>query len=640
MKVLHSWLKEYVGESLPSPEKVADLLTFHAFEVEGIEQVGDETVTEVKVLASRSSDCLSHRGIARELGAILDVSLANDPFTKEYELPAGSKITITITDESLCSRFMSAVITDVKISESPAWLKQRLEALGQRSINNVVDATNYVMYGLGQPTHVLDFDKMAQDAEGRVNITIRTGKEGESLDLLSGEHIASDASILHLVDGNNQTLLDLAGIKGGKAAELTNNSTNIIVTSGNFNYQSVRKTAQKLKVFTDASNRNQNQPSPELAGYGLYETAALILELAGGKCDGVVDVYPLPSPRMTTEVSIDKTNSLLGLSLTQREIEQVLKRVGENVEVKENGFWVSSPWERTDLVIEEDYIEEISRLHGLHNITAVVPETAPLLEVNKTQYYSEVIRQHLLSRGFSEIITSSFQKKGNIQLKSALASDKGCLRESLSKNIKNSLQKNFSHLDLLGLSDVRIFEIGTVFEKTETSVIEHLSLAIGVQTKGGGYVPEDDAVLKEVTASFSELLPIERVWDTSEPGVYELNLSAVIDELPEPDNYQAVTKGTDITYKPFSAYPAISRDIALWVPASTDAGEVSKTLKAEVGELCVSIRQFDTFTKDDRTSLAFRLVFLSYERTLTDEEVNGQMEMAYQKAQSMGWEVR
>jgi len=448
MKVLHSWLKEYVGEALPEPKEVEELLTFHAFEVDGIEEVSGEVVIDVDVLPNRSSDCLSHRGVARELASILKTELQNDPLAGEMDLPTGSKVTLAIEDEQLCNRFTAAVITGVKVAESPDWLKQKLEALGQRSINNVVDATNYVMFAIGQPTHAFDFDKLTQDAEGRVNITIRNGKEGESLTLLTGEEIDSGESVLHLVDGNSEVLLDLAGIKGGAAAELTDDTTNVVLTSGNFNYQSVRKTSQKLKVHTDASQRNQNEPSPELAGYGLKETLKLILQLAGGVSDGMVELYPGAREPKAVNVSVEKTNALLGIELSKGEVEDILKRVAVTVEETVSGFVATGPWERTDLEIEEDYIEEIGRLHGLSNVESVVPDVVEKIEINARQFYSEKIRQTLLSLGFSEVITSSFWKKGKIQLQNALASDKSYLRFNLAKNIIGTLDKNYAHTDL------------------------------------------------------------------------------------------------------------------------------------------------------------------------------------------------
>ncbi len=436
MKVIHSWLQEYVGEALPDATTVDELLTFHSFEMEGIEEVAGETVLDVDVLPNRSSDCLCHRGIAREIATLLDTELAHDPLAKPVDMKTGSKVSITIEDESLCHRFTAAVVEGVTVKETPDWLKARLEALGQRSINNVVDATNYVMFAIGQPTHVFDLDKLTKDATGHANITIRNGREGETLELLGGDVIESNEDTLHLVDGNSNTLLDLAGIKGGTVAEFTEDSTNLVITSGNFNYQSVRKTAQRTRVFTEASQRFQNEPSPELAGYGLEAVATLILDLAGGELDGIVDSYLATRTNPEVVVTTTKTNRLLGLKLTTDEIASIISRTGSSVVVEDDTVKATGPWERTDLTIEEDFIEEVGRIYGLDKIVSVTPEVSDVQTINKRHYYSDAIRKVLIEAGFSEVITSSFHKKGKIQLRNALASDKSYVRGNLRKNIE------------------------------------------------------------------------------------------------------------------------------------------------------------------------------------------------------------
>jgi len=639
MKVIHSWLKEYVGEALPDPQRVEELLTFHAFEVEAVNDVDGEAVIDVKILPDRSSDCLSHRGIARELSTILDTPLKHDPLLSQPSLSTGTKITLNIEDEKLCQRFTAAVITGIKVAPSPDWLKKRLVALGQRSINNVVDATNYVMFAIGQPTHALDFDKLGKDEKGRANITIRVGKSGESLTLLTGEEIKSDDKILHLVDGNNGALLDLAGIKGGAAAELTGDTVNIVVTSGNFNYQSVRKTSQRLKVATDASQRFQNQPSPELAGFGLEATVSLILELAGGTCDGMVEVYPAKPARAVTRVTVEGTNKLLGLQLSKNEVMSILKRVVDQVEDTKDGFLVTAPWERTDLNIEVDYIEEVGRIFGLSHITSVVPTPVPLAEVNTRQYYSDKVRQVLIKQGFSEVITSSFRKQGNIQLQNALASDKSFVRENLAQNISAVLDANFGFVDLLGLLDVRVFEIGTVFSKTEAGVKEYVSLALGVRTKGNGYCPKDDVTLEFGLKAAEEVLGTALLWQ-KEKGIAELNFSESIKTLSLPKAYESLSKQPDTIYKPVSPYPAIARDIALWVEGGETVEAVAEVLIAASGPLLVRHTFFDTFSKAGRTSYAFRLVFQSNTETLTDTEVNETMGKVNESARAHRYEVR
>jgi phenylalanyl-tRNA synthetase beta subunit len=245
----------------------------------------------------------------------------------------------------------------------------------------------------------------------------------------------------------------------------------------------------------------------------------------------------------------------------------------------------------------------------------------------------------LLAVGFSEVITSSFQKKGKIQLQNALASDKSYLRESLKKNIAGVLDANYVHTDLLGLSDVRVFEIGTVFEKTESGVSEHLSLALGARTKGNGYSLKDDQIVTLGQEAVAKALDIELSW-VVEKGIAELDLSAVIGDLTVQSVYEQLPERKDISYTPISQYPAIARDVALWVASDEEAIEVATVLVGAAGELLVRHTLFDTFEKEGRTSYAFRLVFQSNVRTLTDSEVNGIMEHVYKAVTEQGWEAR
>ena len=645
MLVLHSWLKEYVGEALPDAKKVEDLLTFHAFEIEGVEEKEGETVIDVDVLPNRASDCLSHRGIARELATLLAVQLKNDPLAKKPELAATDKISINIADSAACPRFTLSLIAGVEVKESPDWLKARLQALGQRPINNIVDATNYVMLAIGQPMHAYDADKFPKK-DGQWQFAVRFAKEGESVSLLAegGKDEDRTAELtgteLLIVDGSTNTPVGLAGIKGGRFAELTENTTNIIVEAAHFDPATIRKTARRLGILTDASKRFENEPVRELPLYAQAEIVALIKKIAGGTYEGLVDVYPEKWKAVSTVVRVKKVNALLGLSLSDKEVKSIILRTGASVEEQEEGVLiVTAPWERTDLQIEADYIEEVGRIHGLLNIKSAVPEKVPLAEINKKQYYTEKLRMALMEAGFSEVVTSSFQKKAKIQLQNALASDKSYVRNTLKKNITAVLDANIAHVDLLGIPDVRVFEIGTVFDKTEDGVGEHVALALGARTKGNGYNPKDDKVLQEGITSAETVLGEKLEWEI-EKGVAELDLSAVLAQLPKPEAYDPLPEKERVTYKTIVPYPAVARDIALWVAGGVAAEVVAEKLTAAAGPLLVRHDLFDTFAKDGKTSYAFRLAFQSPEKTLTDEEVNTQMDAVYKVAEAEGWEVR
>lgn len=637
MKVVHEWLKEYLGDTTPTPEEVENLLTFHAFEIEGIEKVGDQTVIDVDVLPNRSSDCLCHRGIARELASVLGVSLLHDPLREELTLPSTDKLEATLSDTHACRRFGLALVEGVEVGESPQWLRDRLEALGQRSINNVVDATNYVMLSLGQPLHAYDAAKW-DVKDGKYIFGVRAAEAGEKITTLTDDEYELTPDVQVIVDGSTDTPAGIAGIKGGKYAEVTNDTTTIILEAANFDPVLTRKASQSLKLQTDASKRFENEPSRELVPYALRATAQLIADIAGGKIEGWHDVYPAQQESVEVVVHPERANALLGLSLEKEMMRDIFVHIGAEVVEAEGNFVVKGPWERTDLLIEEDFIEEVGRIHGYTHVESVVPEATSLREINARHYYSEKVRTVLIAHGFSEVITSSFRKKDEIELLNSLASDKGCMRSSLAKNITEVLDKNIPLLDLLGLKDIRVFEIGTVFKK-EDGVAEHVSLALGVRTKPTGSTPNDDAVIKATIEALEGVLGNE-VQVTLENGVAECDFTKLVAALPEPESYEAFQKEEDVQYVPFSLYPSVSRDIALWTTEGVTADSVEKVLNEEAGELRVRTTLFDEFSKDGRTSYAFRLVFQSNEKTLTDAEVNAVMDRIYSAVRERGWEAR
>jgi len=646
MKVVHSWLKEYVGEKLPDVKTVEDLLNFHAFEIDGVEQVERETVIDVDVLPNRSSDCLSHRGIARELATILDIPLDNDPLAESPQFDTTDAINVAVEDSNACPRFTASLITGIEVKESPDWLKTRLKAIGQRPINNIVDATNYVMYAIGQPLHAYDADLFPK-VNSKWQFDVRYAKAGETVSLLAEGGKDEDRIIeltgteLLIVDGSSNTPISLAGVKGGRYAGVHADSKNIIIEAAHFHPTLTRKTARRLGIVIDASKRFENEPSRELPPYGQAEIIKLIAAIAGGKCEGVLDNYLEKTANPNVEVTLQKTNSLLGLQLSIEEVAAIINRTGCKVEVEEGaGLLVAQgPFERTDLNIEEDFIEEVGRLYGLDKITSVVPDTTNIVTINAKQHYAEKIRYSLLELGFSEVVTTSFHKKGKIQLQNSLASDKSYVRGDLSKNLHQVLDANFSHTDMLGLRDVRVFEIGTVFSQSETAITEHLSLALGVRTKGNGFTPPDEQILVAACDALEELLSISLKWE-KEKGVAEINLSQVIEKVPTATEYGTLPQKSSTHYKAVSPYPAISRDIALWVSEGVQAQEVEAVLNEPAGDLRLRTDIFDEFTKDGKTSYAFRLVFQATDRTLTDDEVGTVMENVYLAVSARDWEVR
>ncbi|HEC33038.1 MAG TPA: hypothetical protein ENI63_02135 [Candidatus Kaiserbacteria bacterium] len=760
MKVSYNLLQTYFDTKLPSPEEVEEKLTFHSFEIEGVERVDDDFIIDIDVLPNRAHDSLSHLGIAKELSVILDVPIKSDIFrnkTKKIgkELTESKRLVLNIEDKANVRRHIVALITNVKIKESPKWLRTYLEALGQRSINNVVDATNYVMLSIGQPTHAFDADKL-EEKDGTVGIDIRHAKRGEKITLLGGEdEYELDEDMLVLSDIHNCKALDVAGVKGGVVAELDNDTTSIVVSAANFDQTNIRKTSQKLKLRTDASTRFENGLSPEIAYYGLTELVTLIQELAGGVVEGYVDVYPKKTTmQYKIGISLDEVNKLLGTNINNKEVEDILKRFkfsyekvkpldkvltlaptfkgvpyiavgeirydnckrfscsslinylfvqggvalpsisidqyiygtpvkredlepgdvifsntkngnvryesvnylkgtkvpegvdhcglyvgegrvihatrysGEVVEeelVSSNQFKnvvgyrrmtdnnehyvVEIPFERLDLRIKEDLIEEVGRVYGYSNVGEEIPKKDKETRVNKRYYYAERIRDFLTKEGFTEVYTYSLRDKGELELENPFASDKNFVRSTLQEGVEESIILNEKNISVLGVSDIKIFEIGNVFKEGK----EYMSVCLGVSKQEEEY----DYLVKSL---FDELkISTVGQWNKR---TYEFNLDNILDLLSEPEGYDVRPDNISLSYKPFSLFPVVLRDIAVWVPEDISGDDALSMVLKEAGELLIQSSIFDEYKKDNRVSYAFKLVFQSQKKTLSDEEVN------------------
>lgn len=630
MKVSYNILNTYFEGKLPNPSVLENAFTFHSWEIDEVIEKDGDTIFDVKVLPDKSAWALSHRGIAKDLSVVLNLPLAHDPFAATPTLlPKTDALQISIHTPQ-CTRYIGAHIQGVKIGPSPEWLRNALQTLGQRSINNVVDATNYVMVTLGQPLHAFDAKKLE-----KLSIGVRMAREGEQIITLTGESYVLSSEDMLIVDGTTDLPIGVAGIKGGKHAEVTASSTDLIIESAHFDAVSVRKSSQRLKLRTDASQRYENGVVPETTAYGIEAVVKLILEVAGGSFLGYRDTGYSSQKRESVSVSLSKINSVLGLSLSKEVVDSISIRFGYGHSWNDEVLTVAPPFERPDLVLPEDLIEEIGRVYGYDHVESVTPEPLSLSEMNTTFYYSDRIRVALQDVGFSEVFTSSFRAHDEVALKNALASDKGYLRSTLSLNLDEALARNAPLSDLLGVTEVRIFEVGTVFKK-EGQV---LALALGVRSPGGYKAKKDDAILAIGIEAVEKMLGMVLTWK-KENGIAETILTEIIGNLPVPTTYAPFVKTTDSTYKPFSLYPFASRDVAFWSGESVSEEEWEVVIRDAAGPLLARLDLFDRFEKEGRVSCAFRLVFQSYEKTLTEEEINALMENVYAALKGKGAEIR
>jgi len=604
MKVSRKWLQNYFNAELPDGQELADLFTFHSFEVD--EQEGD--LLELKVLPDRAGYALSHRGVASELAAVLNVKMKADPLRAALpKYPESGALSVEIEDPKKCTRYIGAVVHGVKVGPSPTWLKGALESVGQRSINNIVDATNYVMLNLGQPLHAFDAKKLGHHGkEGTYSIIVRGARADEGIETLSGDRYALPEGTLLIVDGSN-TPIGIAGVKGGKAAEVDLSTADIVVEAANFDGPTIRRTAQKLKLFTDASLRFQNRPSSELAAYGMRDVLALIQEVAGGEVYDVVDVYPNPMETKPVSISLDRINGLLGASFTEAEVQDVFSRLGLPTVCESRTFTVTPPFERTDLVIPEDLVEEVGRVLGYDRLPAT--ELPPISSKPDQARFCgiERMKDQLVEQGFTEVSTQSFTKKGDIALANPLDKKKPALRTSLKENLDEALAqaRYVAPLVLAPGEKPKLFEVGSVFPKEG----EHVELRM------------------------TETVP---AWGKDFPTVDDLS-KANLEEYGKDYTPKRYELGP---FKPFSPYPFIVRDVAAWAPKGATEQSMLEVVQNFAGDLLVRLEFVDRFEKDGRVSYACRLVFQSFDRTLTDEETNVVMDTVASALTKAGYEVR
>jgi len=607
MKISYNWLKWYIPDA-PEVKKLADIITYHLAEVESIEEREDgDAVLDIKILPNRAHDLLSHQGIAHEVASLLNIKFV-DPAPK-YKIPESKKTDLKIdVQTNNCRRYMGRIVRNVKVGPSPDWVVKHLEAIGQRSINNIVDAANLVMFDSGQPVHAFDLDKMENE-----KIIIRMAKKGEKITLLTGEEKELNEGNMIIADERN--VLGVAGIKGGKIPEVDESTKNIILEIANFNPTVTRKSAQALNVFTDARKCFENDLSPELGDYAMRELSGLIFEIFPDAIfEDVVDIYPEKQKEKKLSFRIEKLISILGMLVTVEQVKEILVRYNFSYTEKEGVFEVIIPSWRLDLEIEEDMAEEIGRILGYKKLGSPIPKIN--FKPKPNELYNQILftRNKLLAEGYSEVMSSTFRNKGEIEVL-ASASDKNFLRTDLTEGIKESLKLNQINSALLGLDEVRVFEIGTVFTKKG----EEIHVAYGNKKEVKEVELEDYTKSASLDASAQVL---------GSPG-----------PQPRPDRSH---KHASSAFKMWPLFPFIARDIAVWVPEKIESLQVSKVIKDNMGDMVVRGPElFDEFKKDGKISYAFLLIFQSFDRTLTDAEINEIMEKITSKIkENNDWQVR
>jgi phenylalanyl-tRNA synthetase beta chain len=653
MIVSYKWLQTYFKDALPVPSKVAEAFTFGAFEVEGMEELNGDTAIDLKVLPDRACYALSHRGVANELSAILGQKINNVETAKETET-FSEKVSVTVANKVLCPRYCARYIKNIKVETSPAWLKEPLEAVGQRSINTIVDATNFVTLDMGQPLHAFDADKI------KGGIVVRLAKAGEVVELLpeKGGTISRNITLTEndLIIADDDGPVAIAGVKGGMRAAVTEATTNLIIESANFDAVSVRKTSTRLALRNDASKRFENNLSVDFAPQAMEEVSSIIKKLCPTASIGeVTDKLSVPigeDSKTVIEVSSDFILARLGANLSATEMEEIFSRLRITFEKKGSVYTLNIPTDRLDLNIPEDIVEEIGRIYGYDKIAPVIPQKVSTeIPVNNFAYWTEKIKDVLFGLGFSEVQTSSFSDQGEIEIQNPLASDKSFARHHLHDGFVDSLERNSKNAALLGTDEVKTFEVGTVFEKEG----EHVSLVLGVcvtknMKKKDQFMADIlSKAFEAISTAIGKKVEVPKLNSTevvsASCAVAKINLSEFVSTLSAPTTWDIKSFSGDIKYVPFSIYPFMVRDVAVFVPSTVSEKEVSDVIDSTVGPLMIRRDLFDVFTKkfesgEEKTSYAFHIVFQSHECTLVEEEVNTIMKNVSDALTAKSWQVR
>jgi phenylalanyl-tRNA synthetase beta chain len=597
MKISYNWLKWYV-DPLPNADELAEKIIFGAFEVESFDMLttGNDWIFDIKVLPDRAHDCLSHQGMAREIAGLLGSQFI-DP-TNNYIIPESQSTNLQIDIQTdLCRRYAARIIRNVKIGPSPDWIVKHLESIGQKSINNIVDATNLVMFDCGQPTHAFDIKKLESE-----KIIIQTVDTETVITTLSGEEKILQSGEMVIADEKN--ILAIAGVKGGNHAEVDQNTTDILIEVANFDPTTVRKTARRLNILTDSAKRFENELTPELVSYAMHELSATILEMCPDAIfEDVVDVYPNPTKQQHVQFSTSYIAQKLGTDISSENIATILTQYHYEFAQENDTFTVAIPFARIDITGPHDMVEEIGRVYGYNNISPKLPELSQKPSMHTEYAKILAVKNDLIQKGYHEVMTYSFRKKGDYEVARGPVG-KSALRKNLIDGLTESFEMNRLNKDFLEIDDMKVFEIGTVFEKT--GEVFHIAYIDKKQSK-------------------------------------EMALDVYIQEnnITIPDAYVLPEIQIEKEFIPWLDYPCISRDIAVWVPEGTAYETIQEIVTKNAGEFLIKgPRLFDTFSKDGKTSYAFRMVFQAKDRTLTEEEVSSPMQKITEKLTEQDWEVR
>ena len=626
----------------------------------------NDTVFELEITPNRP-DCLSHIGIARELSAYYgkELKYPETEIKSEISEKTSDNVKVSIEDSNLSRRYVTRILKNVTVKESPKWLKERIEAVGLRSINNIVDVSNFILMEMNHPNHVFDLDKI----EGN-EIKVKSAVKGDKLVTLDEQERELEDGDIVICD--SKKILALGGVMGGLDSEVTDNTKNILLEVAQFNSQNVRKTSRRLTLSSDSSYRFERGIDVEDSIKVINRLANLIQEVAGGEIlNGYVDVYPVPHENKVAELNFERLNRFVGKVIPREKVIEILRNL--EIDVKDNGetLTLTAPSYRGDLELEQDYFEEVIRMYGFDNIENILPR----VDINKnstldTTKLTDRVKTICASVGLKEVINYSFIPKDALQklkftgvsedklidISNPITEDFVTMRPtllySLIKNAKDNMNRN--------VSNIRFFEVSRTFEKAEELAKEDIKVGIilagendktlwnpkpvhydfydlkgiveeifsklkfqsfsikrSVQTEFHPGRSADVFVGKEYIGSFGEIHPdvLENFGLNKKTVlVAEFNIELIKKYINKPFVYQGIVK-----------YPAVPRDLALVMNENILVGDVLKTIE-KIDKKVEKVELFDIYqgigVEPGKKSVAISILLRDDSKTLEEKEIN------------------
>ena len=626
----------------------------------------NDTVFELEITPNRP-DCLSHIGIARELSAYYgkELKYPETEIKSEISEKTSDNVKVSIEDSNLSRRYVTRILKNVTVKESPKWLKERIESVGLRSINNIVDVSNFILMEMNHPNHVFDLDKI----EGN-EIKVKSAVKGDKLVTLDDQERELEDGDIVICD--SKKILALGGVMGGLDSEVTDNTKNILLEVAQFNPQNVRKTSRRLTLSSDSSYRFERGIDVEDSIKVINRLANLIQEVAGGEIlNGYVDVYPVPHENKVAELNFERLNRFVGKVIPREKVIEILRNL--EIDVKDNGetLTLTAPSYRGDLELEQDYFEEVIRMYGFDNIENILPR----VDINKnstldTTKLTDRVKTICASVGLKEVINYSFIPKDALQklkftgvsedklidISNPITEDFVTMRPtllySLIKNAKDNMNRN--------VSNIRFFEVSRTFEKAEELAKEDIKVGIilagendktlwnpkpvhydfydlkgiveeifsklkfqsfsikrSVQTEFHPGRSADIFVGKEYIGSFGEIHPdvLENFGLNKKTVlVAEFNIELIKKYINKPFVYQGIVK-----------YPAVPRDLALVMNENILVGDVLKTIE-KIDKKVEKVELFDIYqgigVEPGKKSVAISILLRDDSKTLEEKEIN------------------